>query len=110
MHRPTIVCNQCIGNITKLIDLEVYNNFLTGALPSSLSNLVQITTLLLGSNRLNGTIPASLGRNYNSIILHGICLFCDRDFDLFGGFESGPQCVLRTGTFQLESAVPADAA
>lgn len=50
------------GNIHNSLEvLELDNNSLTGAIPSSLGSISNLTILSLSNNSLNGTIPSSLG-------------------------------------------------
>ncbi|KAJ4847425.1 hypothetical protein Tsubulata_006530 [Turnera subulata] len=44
-----------LGNLTKLVSLDLYNNNLTGPIPSSLGNVTSLRRL--NGNKLNGTIP-----------------------------------------------------
>ncbi len=44
-----------------VVNIILYNNNLTGNLPSSLGNIANLDTLELGRNHLSGNIPASLG-------------------------------------------------
>jgi hypothetical protein len=48
--------------------LYLDNNQLSGNIPASLSNLVNITTLILNGNKLSGKIPSSLGNLANVIL------------------------------------------
>ena len=50
-----------LGNLTELRDLVLGFNRLSGAIPASLGNLTNLCCLSLHNNRLSGTIPASLG-------------------------------------------------
>uniref|UniRef100_A0A7N0R8J6 non-specific serine/threonine protein kinase n=1 Tax=Kalanchoe fedtschenkoi TaxID=63787 RepID=A0A7N0R8J6_KALFE len=60
-----------VGNLTSLVLLGLEYNNLTGEIPSSIGNLVKLRQLTLGGNRLQGTIPSSLGNLKN---LHGLGL------------------------------------
>ena len=44
-----------------VVNIILYNNNLTGNLPSSLGNIANLDTLEFGRNHLSGNIPASLG-------------------------------------------------
>ncbi|XP_058744869.1 probable LRR receptor-like serine/threonine-protein kinase At3g47570 [Vicia villosa] len=70
--------NQTFGYLEGLINLFLYNNSLTGLIPSEFSNLKHLSQLYLHSNKLSGEIPNALasclsltdlglGRNF----LHG---------------------------------------
>ncbi|XP_022134227.1 probable leucine-rich repeat receptor-like serine/threonine-protein kinase At3g14840 [Momordica charantia] len=50
-----------IGNITTLRTLNLEINNLSGRLPSTLGNLLNLEKLLLGSNNFTGRLPTSLG-------------------------------------------------
>jgi Leucine-rich repeat (LRR) protein len=50
-----------IGNLTALNILKLYSNHLNGSIPSSVGNLVNLSTLYLNNNGLSGAIPASVG-------------------------------------------------
>jgi tRNA A-37 threonylcarbamoyl transferase component Bud32 len=60
--------NKFIGSIpvqfgSDLESLDLSGNFLTGTIPITLDNLVQLSMLNLSHNRLSGTIPQNFGRN-----------------------------------------------
>ena len=48
--------------LTKLVDLDIDHNELTGSIPTELGNLINITQIDLDENNLNGTIPTEFGR------------------------------------------------
>ncbi|TKY63725.1 leucine-rich repeat receptor protein kinase [Spatholobus suberectus] len=50
-----------LGNLTQLEVLYLYNNSLTGSIPSTLSQLKNSLYLNLDSNKLEGSIPIELG-------------------------------------------------
>ena len=50
-----------LGNLVNLTTLLLYNNSLTGPIPSSLGNISGLTYLDLSYNSLTGSIPSSLG-------------------------------------------------
>ncbi|KAK9222232.1 hypothetical protein WN944_010666 [Citrus x changshan-huyou] len=49
-----------ISNLTQLTDLVLYRNQLTGPIPYWLMNLKKVSTLALGSNQLSGRIPVEI--------------------------------------------------
>ena len=53
--------------------LSLYNNGLSGEIPSEIGNLTQLTSLNLGSNDLSGEIPAEIGNltQLTSLYLYG---------------------------------------
>jgi len=60
-----------LGNLSKLKYLILYNNALTGTIPSTLGNLKSLQYLFLYGNKLTGTIPdnlTTLGNLSNLII------------------------------------------
>ena len=50
-----------IGNLIKVTDLSLRVNRLTGSIPSSIGNLVNLQYLYLYNNQLSGSIPSSIG-------------------------------------------------
>ena len=50
-----------LGNLSKLINLNLSNNQLSGNIPGELSHLSNLQSLLLSANQLSGEIPAELG-------------------------------------------------
>ena len=62
-----------LGDLTRLVGLDLQNNELTGVIPSSLGNLARLEYLNLSSNQLTGRIPASLGKltKMRELILSG---------------------------------------
>ncbi|XP_041017353.1 probable leucine-rich repeat receptor-like protein kinase At1g35710 [Juglans microcarpa x Juglans regia] len=50
-----------LGNLRKLVELDLRENNFTGPIPSSLSLLTSLTLLVLSENQLNGSIPEELG-------------------------------------------------
>ena len=50
--------------------LDLYNNQLTGAIPTELANLANLEDLILHNNQLTGTIPTELGKLANLQTLH----------------------------------------
>jgi Leucine-rich repeat (LRR) protein len=49
-----------IGALTRLTALSLYSNSLTGFIPSEIGALTRLTALYLYSNSLTGSIPESL--------------------------------------------------
>ena len=54
-----------LGNLTKLTRLNLARNQLTGTIPAALGKLTNLTTLYLWDNQLAGTVPAALGKLTN---------------------------------------------
>lgn len=52
-----------LEHLTKLFQLTLRGNKLTGPIPGELGMLPELTTLNLGANRLSGEIPAELGES-----------------------------------------------
>ena len=50
-----------LGLLTFVNDLELFNNSLTGSIPSELGRLSILNFLFLSNNRLSGTLPSELG-------------------------------------------------
>ena len=50
-----------LGDLTNLQTLRLHNNQLTGPIPAELGDLTNLQSLTLGSNQLTGPIPAGLG-------------------------------------------------
>jgi hypothetical protein len=50
-----------LGNLINLTYLLLYENQLTGTIPTELGNLINLTYLQLHNNQLTGTIPTELG-------------------------------------------------
>ena len=50
-----------LGNLAKLMLLNLVNNQLSGAIPSALGNLTELSDLHLSGNQLSGAIPPELG-------------------------------------------------
>ena len=46
------------GSVTQI---NLYDNSLSGSIPSELGNLADLTTLNLSNNSLSGVIPSELG-------------------------------------------------
>ncbi|XP_068654171.1 probable LRR receptor-like serine/threonine-protein kinase At1g56140 [Aristolochia californica] len=58
-----------IGNLTRLTNLILGQNFLSGPLPPSIGNLTRMQYLSLGINALSGPIPKELGNLQDLIML-----------------------------------------
>ena len=54
-----------LGNLSNLTTLSLEANRLSGEIPSQLGNLSDLQTLFLNSNRLSGEIPSQLGNLSN---------------------------------------------
>ncbi|MBA0725654.1 hypothetical protein Golax_022221, partial [Gossypium laxum] len=52
---------QGIGNLVKLIQIDLGGNLLTGKIPSSIRKLQNLITFNLSMNHLSGPIPSSIG-------------------------------------------------
>ncbi|MEN8219568.1 MAG: leucine-rich repeat domain-containing protein, partial [Pseudomonadota bacterium] len=50
-----------LSNLSNLTGLSLYNNQLTGSIPTELGNLSNLESLFLGGNQLTGSIPRELG-------------------------------------------------
>jgi len=69
-----------IGNLTQLNTIILQNNpLLSGAIPTEIGNLVNLTYLIAMGNQLSGAIPASIGNLVNLIGL-----------EISGNLLSGP--------------------
>ncbi|GLJ16878.1 hypothetical protein SUGI_0291140 [Cryptomeria japonica] len=51
-----------IGNLTNLTLLSLQQNLLTGVIPSKVSQLQSLEQLYIASNKLEGTIPSEIGK------------------------------------------------
>jgi len=69
---------ESIGNLINLNSLVLYNNQLTGEIPESIGNLIDLTWLNLYNNQLNGDVPESIGNLINLTSL-------DLGFNQFSG-------------------------
>ena len=54
-----------LGNLSRLTELNLQDNYLTGSIPAELGNLSNLTELRLSENSLTGAVPAELGRLAN---------------------------------------------
>ena len=59
-----------LGNLTNLTGLYLHRNELSGAIPSELGNLTNLTGLYLHRNELAGAIPSELGKLTNLTALN----------------------------------------
>ena len=62
---PTWVCN-----LTKLVDLNLGSNDLSGEIPAGIGNLTDLEYLYLDNNDLSGEIPAEIGNLTNLWVLY----------------------------------------
>ena len=55
-----------------LVDLWLYDNYLTGPIPAAWSGLAELQALVLADNYLTGAIPPELGQlvNLKTLALH----------------------------------------
>ncbi|KAI7750135.1 hypothetical protein M8C21_008163 [Ambrosia artemisiifolia] len=53
---------ESVSNLKLLQVLDLHDNHLTGPIPESIGRLAALTTLSLGFNKLSGTIPVSIGQ------------------------------------------------
>ncbi len=92
------------GRVTRL-DLD--NNRLAGAVPTTLAGLVELRTLDLADNRLNGSIPAELGglSNLRELILDNNGLGGSIPAEL-GSLSNLRE--LRLGNNSLSGSIPAE--
>jgi len=51
-----------LRTLTRLQSLSLYNNSLTGGIPSEIESLVGLQLLFMGNNDLKGTIPITIGK------------------------------------------------
>jgi Leucine-rich repeat (LRR) protein len=51
-----------LRTLTRLQSLSLYNNSLTGGIPSEIESLVDLQLLFMGNNELKGTIPLTIGK------------------------------------------------
>ena len=60
-----------LSQLSELTTLRLHNNQLTGNIPTELGQLTNLNTLSLYNNQLSGTLPAELGQlsNLNSLLL-----------------------------------------
>lgn len=58
-----------IGNLRKLQVLNIQQNNFIGTIPSSISDLPQLTKLYLRNNRFEGSIPPTLGKLFSTFKL-----------------------------------------
>ncbi|XXG68634.1 hypothetical protein AAC387_Pa06g1678 [Persea americana] len=58
-----------LGNLTKLFDLDLAQNYLTGPLPAFIGNLTDMQYLHLPANALSGPIPKEIGKLQKLILL-----------------------------------------
>ena len=89
----------------RVTGLDLFNNQLTGSIPSSLRSLTNLTSLLLFDNQLTGSIPSSLGSLTN---LEGLNL---RHNQLTGSIPSSLGSLtnlegLNLGFNQLTGSIP----
>jgi Leucine-rich repeat (LRR) protein len=59
-----------LGNLTGLQNLNLFDNRLTGKIPSSFSDLTNLQTLFLGRNQLSDSIPSFFGNLTNLVSLY----------------------------------------
>ena len=61
-----------LGNLTKLMFLQIRGNSFSGSIPAELGNLTNLTNLALDNNSLSGSIPVELGSltNLSTLKLH----------------------------------------
>ncbi|TYG52386.1 hypothetical protein ES288_D09G023600v1 [Gossypium darwinii] len=59
-----------IGELERMVDLDLSNNWFIGPIPSSVSNLTNLDSLFLQSNQLDGSIPKDIGRLTNLVALN----------------------------------------
>nr|XP_018682924.1 PREDICTED: receptor-like protein 12 isoform X2 [Musa acuminata subsp. malaccensis] len=57
--------NRTIGSLTRLKELHLSHNRLTGPIPAEIGNLTALTTLDLGHNSLSGSVPPEIGKLSN---------------------------------------------
>ena len=57
-----VICGSSHDGVTKIVDLDLEENNLAGAIPKELGQLRELQFLNLGRNRLMGAIPSTLGQ------------------------------------------------
>ncbi|CAJ1935854.1 unnamed protein product [Sphenostylis stenocarpa] len=57
-----------LAKCSKLLNLELYENQFTGSIPPELGNLFRLETLRLYHNNLNSTIPSSIFRLHGNLL------------------------------------------
>ncbi|XP_075633175.1 receptor-like protein 7 [Castanea sativa] len=95
LMKLTLHQNQFIGEIgefkynNSLDYLDLSYNMIQGSIPSSISRLVNLTTLVLSSNNLQGSVPSSISRlvNLNYLDLSSNNLSIMLDLELFSNLN-----------------------
>ena len=58
-----------LGNLSNVIELELQDNQLTGSIPAAVGNLTELRSLHLSTNQLSGGLPTELGNMSNMQVL-----------------------------------------
>ncbi|KAK6120462.1 hypothetical protein DH2020_045799 [Rehmannia glutinosa] len=86
-----------LTNCTRLTVVDIFDNMLTGSLPSTITNLTtQLRKLTIGINRIHGTIPPDLSvNNFSGVIpreimsISSLSIYLDLSYNaLFGSVPS----------------------
>lgn len=61
---------EAIGNCSKLVELRLNKNELSGIIPASIGKLSNLKHLFLNNNKFDGAVPSALGELKNLVELH----------------------------------------
>ncbi|CAN1143761.1 Probable LRR receptor-like serine/threonine-protein kinase At3g47570 [Linum perenne] len=83
------------GNLTKLIELSMSNNYLSGEIPASIQNCQKILKIELAHNNLSGVIPLEV------FSLTSLSIFLDLSSNRFTG--TIPTCISLEGLYMQDN-------